>query len=126
VATYFHPHIDPIVCPPPRSIFEFANSILILITPLPDGAQRLIDQTSALLPRIKITELLMEVDDWTGFTRHFVHLNDGQPAPDRTLLLSAILADAINLGLTKMAESSPGLTYDMLQYLSPLGWEHTA
>ncbi|MCV4840266.1 hypothetical protein OFP07_24440, partial [Escherichia coli] len=32
-------------------------------------------------------------------------------AKDRTLLLSAILGDAINLGLTKMAESSPGLTY---------------
>jgi TnpA family transposase len=59
----------------------------------------------------------MEVDDWTGFTRHFVHLKDGQPAPDRTLLLSAILADAINLGLTKMAESSPGLTYDKLSWL---------
>jgi TnpA family transposase len=59
----------------------------------------------------------MEVDDWTAFTRHFVHLKDGQPAPDRTLLLSAILADAINLGLTKMAESSPGLTYDKLSWL---------
>ena len=59
----------------------------------------------------------MEVDDWTGFTRHFVHLKDGQPAPDRTLLLSAILADAINLGLTKMAESSTGLTYDKLSWL---------
>jgi TnpA family transposase len=88
-----------------------------LETIVPDGAQRLIDQTSALLPRIKITELLMEVDDWTGFTRHFVHLKDGHPAPDRTLLLSAILADAINLGLTKMAESSPGLTYDKLSWL---------
>ncbi len=59
----------------------------------------------------------MEVDDWTGFTRHFIHLKDEQPAPDRTLLLSAILADAINLGLTKMAESSPGLTYDKLSWL---------
>jgi TnpA family transposase len=104
---------------------ELPNAIItdtgLKITPLetivPDGAQRLIDQTSALLPRIKITELLMEVDDWTGFTRHFVHLKDGQPAPDRTLLLSAILADAINLGLTKMAESSPGLTYDKLSWL---------
>ncbi len=82
-----------------------------------DRAQALIDQTSQLLPRIKITELLMDVDDWTGFSRHFTHLKDGAEAKDRTLLLSAILGDAINLGLTKMAESSPGLTYAKLSWL---------
>ncbi|EBX0106589.1 hypothetical protein DQT64_26270, partial [Salmonella enterica subsp. enterica serovar Stanley] len=41
----------------------------------------------------------------------------GAEAKDRTLLLSAILGDAINLGLTKMAESSPGLTYAKLSWL---------
>ena len=91
------------------------------ITPLdavvPEAAQTLIDQTGMYLPRIKITELLMDVDDWTGFTRHFVHLKDGEPVKDRTLLLSAILADAINLGLTKMAESCPGATYAKLAWL---------
>lgn len=84
---------------------------------VPDAAQVLIDLTSGLLPRIKITELLMDVDDWTGFTRHFVHLKNGEETKDRTLLLSAILADAINLGLTKMAESSPGATYAKLSWL---------
>ena len=84
---------------------------------MPDRAQALIDQTSQLLPRIKITELLMDVDDWTGFSRHFTHLKDGAEAKDRTLLLSAILGDAINLRLTKMAESSPGLTYAKLSWL---------
>ncbi|WP_407232886.1 Tn3 family transposase [Escherichia coli] len=86
---------------------------------MPDRAQALIDQTSQLLPRIKITELLMDVDDWTGFSRHFTHLKDGAEAKDRTLLLSAILGDAINLGLTKMAESSPGLTYAKLSGCKP-------
>ncbi|WP_075790977.1 Tn3 family transposase [Massilia putida] len=84
---------------------------------VPDEAQGLINLTSGLLPRIKITELLMDVDDWTGFTRHFVHLKSGEQAKDRTLLMSAILADAINLGLTKMAESSPGATYPKLSWL---------
>ncbi len=83
---------------------ELPDAILtesgLKITPLdaavPDRAQALIDQTSQLLPRIKITELLMDVDDWTGFSRHFTHLKDGAEAKDRTLLLSAILGDAIN------------------------------
>ncbi len=106
---------------------ELPDAILtesgLKITPLdaavPDRAQALIDQTSQLLPRIKITELLMDVDDWTGFSRHFTHLKDGAEAKDRTLLLSAILGDAINLGLTKMAESSPGLTYAKLSCCKP-------
>lgn len=91
------------------------------ITPLdvavPDEAQALIDQSAALLPHVKITELLMEVDEWTGFTRHFTHLKTGDTAKDKTLLMTAILADGINLGLTKMAESSPGSTYAKLSWL---------
>ena len=59
----------------------------------------------------------MEVDEWTGFTRHFTHIKSGEPANDKTLLLTAILADAINLGLTKMAESCPGTTYAKLSWL---------
>ena len=91
------------------------------ITPLdaavPDAAQALIDQTAALLARVKITELLMEVDEWTGFTRHFEHLKTGESTQDKALLLTAILADGINLGLTKMAESCPGTTYARLSWL---------
>ncbi|MFW8975659.1 Tn3 family transposase [Klebsiella sp. R19] len=104
---------------------ELPDAILtesgLKITPLdaavPDRAQALIDQTSQLLPRIKITELLMDVDDWTGFTRHFTHLKSGDLAKDKNLLLTTILADAINLGLTKMAESCPGTTYAKLAWL---------
>jgi len=91
------------------------------ITPLdsavPEEAQALTQQASSLLPHLKITELLLEVDDWTGFTRHFRHLKSGEGAEDRQLLLTAILADAINLGLSKMAESCPGTTYARLTWL---------
>ena len=91
------------------------------ITPLdaivPDAAQVLIDETAKRLPHVKITELLLEVDAWTGFTRHFTHLKTGDVPRDKTVLLTTILADGINLGLTKMAESCPGMTSAKLSWL---------
>jgi hypothetical protein len=91
------------------------------ITPLdatvPQPAQNLIDQIAASRPHVEITELLLEVDTWTGFTEHFPHLKSGDTAKDRIPLLTTILADAINLGLTKMAESCPGTSYAKLSWL---------
>jgi hypothetical protein len=91
------------------------------ITPLdnavPDEAEALMLQAYRLLPHLKITELLLEVDSWTGFTRHFTHLKSGEEADDQPLLLTTLLADAINLGLSKMAESCPGTTYAQLAWL---------
>ena len=84
---------------------------------VPQAAQNLIDRVATLLPHVKITELLLEVDKWTGFTQHCTHLKTGDTAKDRTPLLTTILADAINLGLTKMAESCPGASYAKLSWL---------
>jgi hypothetical protein len=64
---------------------------------VPQAAQRLVDQVAASLPHIKVTDLLLEVDTWTGFTGHFTHLKSGDAAKDRIPLLTAILADAINM-----------------------------
>ncbi|MBK1736114.1 Tn3 family transposase, partial [Halorhodospira abdelmalekii] len=102
---------------PDAIITESGLKITPLDAAVPETAQALIDQTAMILPHIKITELLLEVDDWTGFTRHFTHLKSNDPAKDKKLLLTTILADAINLGLTKMAESCPGTTYAKLAWL---------
>ena len=91
--------------------------IMPLDNAVPDEAEALMQQASSLLPHLKITELLLEVDSWTGFTQHFKHLKSGECVDDRQLLLTAILADAINLGLSKMAESCPGTTYAKLTWL---------
>ena len=57
------------------------------ITPLdnavPEEADALMRQAYALLPHLKITELLLEVESWTGFTRHFTHLKSGAAAEDQ-------------------------------------------
>jgi TnpA family transposase len=84
----------------------------------PDEAQALGAAAYDLLPRIKITDLLLEVDDWTGFTSAFTHQRSGMPAEDRTVLLTAILADGVNLGLTRMAEAVRGPS------LRELAWAH--
>ncbi|WP_020201300.1 Tn3 family transposase [Cupriavidus sp. WS] len=102
---------------PDAIITQSGLKISPLDAAVPMEAQTLIDQTALMLPRVKITELLLEVDGWTGFTRHFTHLKTGEPATDKTLLLTTVLADAINLGLTKMAESCPGTTYAKLSWL---------
>ncbi len=51
----------------------------------PKNAQSLVQNAVALLPHIKITELLLEVDTWTGFSRHFTHIKNDQTVKDPTL-----------------------------------------
>jgi TnpA family transposase len=102
---------------PDASITSSGLKITPLDNAVPDEADALMQQAYNLLPHLKITELLLEVDSWTGFTRHFKHLKSGESTEDQHLLLTAILADAINLGLSKMAESCPGTTYAKLAWL---------
>lgn len=102
---------------PDAIITESGLKITPLANSVPAEAQALMRQAYGLMPRVKITDLLLEVDGWTGFTRHFRHLKSNKESGDKTLLLTAILADAINLGLTKMAESCPGATYAKLSWL---------
>lgn len=102
---------------PDATITESGLKITPLDAAVPDAAQALINQSAMMLPRVKITELLIEVDEWTDFTKHFTHLKTGDTAKDKSLLLTAILADAINLGLMKMTESCPGTTYAKLSWL---------
>jgi len=102
---------------PDATVTEAGLKITPLDAGVPDAAQALIYQSAQMLPHIKITELLLEVDAWTGFTQHFTHMKTGDIAKDNTMLLTALLADGINLGLTKMTESCPGTTYAKLSWL---------
>jgi len=71
----------------------------VKITPLensvPSGVSPFADLVYGMLPHPKITEILEEVDSWTGFTRHFAHLKNNNVRPkDGRLLLTTILGSA--------------------------------
>jgi hypothetical protein len=67
-----------------------------------------------MLPRARITELLHETNRATGFAAAFTNLRTGEGCDNENALLATILADATNLGLTRMAAASQGVTRDEL------------
>src|SRR5438105_8033813 len=69
-----------------------------------------------MMPNLRITSLLAEVDRWAGFSGVFTHLHSGAPADDRRVALTAVLADATNLGLTRMAEACAVASYRQLAW----------
>ena len=85
---------------------------------IPKEAENVCSYIYSLMPRIKITDLLVEVDKMTNFSDQFVDLKTGQPAKDRKVLLSAILADGINLGLQGMSNACPDITINQLRTVS--------
>jgi TnpA family transposase len=82
---------------------------VLKITPIekstPPEAEVLAARLYAMLPRIRITDLLSEVARWTQFTDCFTHLRTGEAAANERVLMAGLLADGLNLGLTRMAEA---------------------
>jgi len=66
-----------------------------------------------MLPRVKLTDLLMEVAEWTGFEESFVHASSNQPpkGEERSIVMASLMAMGTNIGLTKMAEATPDISY---------------
>jgi len=73
---------------------------------LPQSSVQLRELVSQRLPWVDLTDLLIEVDGWTGFTDCFEHPGGHQPKTKDLLtqLYASILANACNFGLTKEDE----------------------
>lgn len=72
----------------------------------PEGAEDLVLDLNQQLPPARITDLLLEVDERTGFSEAFTHLRTGAPCSDRIGLMNVLLAEGVNLGLRKMAAAT--------------------
>ncbi len=100
---------------------QLANGRL-RISPLravtPDEAEGVLVPLYAHLPSIRITDLLADVDRWTGLTDCFTHLKTGRAHDDPRAILTAVLADATNLGHARMAEACGLVTQRQLGWLS--------
>lgn len=93
------------------------------VTPVAATTPAAADQLDALvdriMPKVRITELLAEVARRTGFVSAFPELRSGRTHPNPEALLAAILADATNLGIERMANASQGISY------AQLAWTHS-
>ena len=85
--------------------------------PRPASAEALAARITERLPRVELSDLLMEVDTWTHFSRHFVQAADAE-ALRPTLLphfYASVLAHACNFGVEQMAHL-PELAADYLAW----------
>ena len=82
----------------------------------PPSAARLERAIDAVMPRIRITELLWEVTAQTGFLDAFTDLRSGKHHHEPAAVLAAILAGATNLGLERMAHASSQVSHAQLTW----------
>ena len=85
--------------------------------PVPRAVHQLRATIGASLPRVRIEDLLQDVDEWCGFTHAFQPLGGYQPrgADPHRSLLATLIAHGTNLGLAAMSQSVDSLTAETLQ-----------
>lgn len=103
---------------PGGSIEDGVLKIDRLTAAVPEEAHAMVLDLYGRLPETRITDLLLEVDDEVGFTEAFAHLHTGVPCKDRIGLLNVLLAEGLNLGLSKMAGATNTHDYFQLSRLS--------
>lgn len=81
--------------------------------------KRLEKALESSLPKIRIEQLLLEVDQMTGFSRHFIPIHGQQSLPKKfyKTLLASIISQATNIGVAAMQNCVTDVTIDMMRYV---------
>lgn len=75
-------------------------------------------RVASSMPPIRLTDLVADVDRMTGFSSLFEHLQTGRTPGDMRIFYAALIAEATNLGFSKMALACPGITRRQLQQMA--------
>jgi hypothetical protein len=70
-----------------------------------EAAKALANQAYRRLPVMRVSDVRAHVARWTGFVNRFTHAASGLPPKYDRAFMAALLAEATNLGLIRMAES---------------------
>jgi hypothetical protein len=87
---------------------------------IPERTRQLRHAIETGLPRVRIEQLLQEVDRHCGFTRELRPIGGYEPRLSNLYhsQLAALIAHGTNLGIAAMGHSAEGITADMLQHVS--------
>lgn len=86
----------------------------------PKSARELKRRIQRMLRSRHLPDLLQEVQGWTNFLSAFTRASTGRPITGEDIaeqlkLLTCLIAEGCNIGLTQMALHGPGITYDQLE-----------
>jgi len=94
----------------------------IIVSPLeaderPESVSDLETEISKRLPKVDITEVIIEVDRWTKFSDSFVHVAGSESRTKELLthIYASVLAQTCNFGLDQM-ENNTGIPYRKLAW----------
>jgi TnpA family transposase len=78
---------------------------------------KLHDQVQQSLPKIRIEDLISEIDKLTHFSQAFKHHSTHEPLDEsrKHILYASLIAHATNIGVSGMASASEGISVDMLE-----------
>jgi TnpA family transposase len=86
----------------------------------PGSLVELRETVAAMLPRVDLPDLLLEVHGWTGFLDEYVHVGGRGPRMDGlpVSVAALLVAEACNVGLTPVTDpNNPALTRGRLSHV---------